>query len=94
MGRGLVSQDSMAEEGPWIPGERHVGDICLFHLHTSTAFSWQPEMWQKCLDCINELMDILFALIQDAISMVTAMSSYQVCLHAPLNIRSTLACTL
>lgn len=21
----------------------------------------KPEMWQKCLDCINELMDILFA---------------------------------
>ena len=33
----------------------------LFHLHTLTAFFWQPEMWQKCLDCINELMDILFA---------------------------------
>jgi len=26
--------------------------------------------------------------------MVIAMSSYQVCLHVPLNIRSTLACTL
>ena len=60
-GRGLVSQDSVAEEGPWIPGERRVGGICFFHLHTSAAFSWQPEMWQKCLDCINELMDILFA---------------------------------
>lgn len=35
----------------------------MSHLHTSDCplIFWQPEMWQKCLDCINELMDILFA---------------------------------
>lgn len=40
-----------------------LGGVCLIHLHTSDflLIFWQPEMWQKCLDCINELMDILFA---------------------------------
>ena len=69
MGRWLVTQDSrtvgavLVVEGPWISGEGLLGGICLFHLHSSDCclISWQPEMWQKCLDCINELMDILFA---------------------------------
>lgn len=40
-----------------------LGGICLFHMNASDCLliSRQPEMWQKCLDCINELMDILFA---------------------------------
>uniref|UniRef100_A0A4X1UDH9 Eukaryotic translation initiation factor 3 subunit C n=1 Tax=Sus scrofa TaxID=9823 RepID=A0A4X1UDH9_PIG len=56
-------ESSLGVEGPWIPGDGLFGGICLSHLHTSDCplIFWQPEMWQKCLDCINELMDILFA---------------------------------
>uniref|UniRef100_A0A8D0Y9K9 Eukaryotic translation initiation factor 3 subunit C n=1 Tax=Sus scrofa TaxID=9823 RepID=A0A8D0Y9K9_PIG len=33
----------------------------LYDYNPNLATYMKPEMWQKCLDCINELMDILFA---------------------------------
>lgn len=32
------------------------------YVHKNLPFSFlsQPEMWKKCLDCIDELLDILF----------------------------------
>ena len=33
----------------------------LYDYNPKLATYMKPEMWQKCLDCINELMDILFA---------------------------------
>ncbi|XP_006896687.1 PREDICTED: eukaryotic translation initiation factor 3 subunit C-like [Elephantulus edwardii] len=33
----------------------------LYDYNPNLATYMKPEMWQKCLDCINELMNILFA---------------------------------
>ena len=33
----------------------------LYNYNPKLATYMKPEMWQKCLDCINELMNILFA---------------------------------